>query len=158
VLVLGRVGLIQVLGAMKTYKAANGSYFLIRMASMSVGIGMCFVSSCSNDPVPIASAESKSPNGNWAATASTIQNAGFGTGDVETGVYLKWVSSPHPPTLILGFSNESAYPPGITSVHMNWLTNSHLDVTYKIGATLNFQAIKAGGVEITAHQLDVKHQ
>jgi hypothetical protein len=143
---------------MKIFKARDGCYFLICIASIFLGIGICAASGCSNEPVPIATSESTSPNGTWSATASTIQNAGFGTGDVETGVYLKWVSSPHPPTLILGFSNESAYPPGITTVQMNWLTNSHLDVTYKAGATLNFQAIKAGGVEITAHQLDVKHQ
>ena len=85
--------------------------------------------------------------------ASTIQNSGFGTGDVETGVYLKWASTTQHPTMILGFSNESAYPLGVTGVKMKWITNNHLDVAYGPGAKLNFQAIKAGGVEITVHQV-----
>ena len=108
----------------------------------------------------IWSAEAKSPSGDWIAQASTLQSSGFGTADVETGVYLKWAAGSHPPTLILGFSNGAAYPRGITSVKMRWVSNSHLDVTYNAGATLNFQAIKAGGIEITTGEstCEVRHQ
>ena len=109
------------------------------------------VLSCSENDATIWQSKATSPDKNWVATVSTTQSSGFGTADVETGVYLKWVNSPHPPTLILGFSNETAYPLGITGVQMHWVTNSHLDVTYNKGAQLNFQAIKAGGVEISAH-------
>jgi hypothetical protein len=58
------------------------------------------------------------------------------------------------PVLVLGFTNESAYPSGVTAVTLHWLSNSRLDVTYKAGATIEFQAIKALGITITAHNPD----
>jgi hypothetical protein len=136
-------------------------YCFSKMAGLNIVIGLCIVlSSCGGNSETIWSAEAKSPNGKWLAQASTLQSSGFGTADVETGVYLKWVAGAHPPTMILGFSDNSAYPSGATNVKMRWITNSHLDVMYGAGATLNFQAIKAGGIEITAGEstCEMRHQ
>ena len=36
---------------------------------------------------------------------------------------------------------------------MNWLTPSHLEVTYKQPAEIDFQAIKCGGVEISVQDV-----
>ena len=54
---------------------------------------------------------------------------------------------------ILSFSNESAYPAGITNVEMNWVTASHLEVTYKGHATLQFQVVKYAGIDISVRDL-----
>lgn len=110
------------------------------------------LSGCGGNNVEIWSAESKSPNGAWIAQASTSQSSGFGTAAVGTGVYVKQAAGSLPPLQILGFSNDSAYPNGITGVKMKWITNSHLDVTYGPGAKLNLQVIKAYGLEFTVHQ------
>ena len=102
--------------------------------------------------VIIWSATSKSPDGQWIAEAHTAQSSGLGTAAVATGVYIKQAVAHSEKIQILGFSNASAYPIGVTSVKMRWMTNSHLDVTYGKGAQLSFQVIKAYGLEFTAHQ------
>ena len=51
----------------------------------------------------------------------------------------------------MDFSDESAYPANAANVKMRWVTNSHLDVAYAEGLKINFQAIKAAGLDITAH-------
>jgi hypothetical protein len=50
---------------------------------------------------------------------------------------------------VLALSDDSAYPAGITSVEMNWLTPSHLNIRYKAHATIDFQAVKFQGVAIS---------
>ena len=88
----------------------------------------------------IWSAESKSPDGLYVASARTDQWAGPGTAYVSTSVYLKQSNSSQPPVEVLALSDDSAYPAGITSVEMSWLTPSHLDIKYKGHATIDFQA------------------
>ena len=112
----------------------------------------CILFAGCDDSATIWSAQVKSPNGNLVATAETVQNAGPGTGYVGTSVYLKQSNIKQEPLLVLGFSNESAYPSGVTALQLHWQSSSKLDVTYKPGATIDFQAIKALGVDITVHQ------
>lgn len=131
------------------------NHFLSCTFSLKKIVVLCMMlSGCGGNNAAIWSAESKSPNGNLVAQAYTLQSSGLGTSAVATGVYLKRAASSLPPTQVLGFSNNSAYPLGITGVKMKWITNSHLDVAYNAGATLNFQIAKADGVEITAHQAE----
>lgn len=108
------------------------------------------LSGCQDEGETIWSSEIRSPDGRWLATANTKQWGGPGTAYVATIVYLKLIDSPQPPTQVLLFSNESAYPIGSTGVHMEWLTPKHLNVTYGSHATLDFQAIKCAGIDISA--------
>jgi hypothetical protein len=85
------------------------------------------------------------------ASASTEQFGGPGTAAVETSVYLKQNSQP--PVEILELSNDSAYPSGITNVGMNWVNPTHFEVTYQGHATLNFQAVKCAGIDISVRDL-----
>ena len=64
------------------------------------------------------------------ATAKTFEQSGFGTGWVQTTVYLNWTTGSQPPTLILAFSEGPAGPGGM-NVGMKWLTPTHLQLTYK---------------------------
>lgn len=107
---------------------------------------------CSKGTDIIWSSKEISPDGVWIATAKTSQNAGPGTASVSTEVDLTSAHSAYPPFIILGFTNTTAYPVGVTAVKMKWITNSHLDVIYNSDAVLEFQAIKASGVTITARQ------
>jgi hypothetical protein len=108
---------------------------------------------CGPDAASVWSGEAKSPSGRWVSTATTTQNGGPGTASVDTAVYLRWSASSAPPTLILGLSNETAYPVGVTAVRMTWLTEDRIDLGYCEG-TVGFQAIQAGGsVGITVHRL-----
>ena len=52
----------------------------------------------------------------------------------------------------MGFTNDTTITPGVSGVKPQWITNKHLDVVYERGNDVGFQAIKAGGVEITVHE------
>jgi hypothetical protein len=87
------------------------------------------------------------------STASTEQFGGPGTAYVGTHVYLKAVNGSQPSVEILGLSVESAYPTGVTNVAMNWTNASHLELTYKRHATVDFQVIKCAGLDISVRDL-----
>jgi hypothetical protein len=86
------------------------------------------------------------------ATAETFEQSGFGTGWVQTTVYLNWTTGSQPKTLILAFSEGPAEPGGM-NVGMKWLTPTHLELTYKGQRPLDFQAIKCDGVDIAVQDL-----
>jgi hypothetical protein len=108
-----------------------------------------FVSGCKDSAI-IWSGESQSPDKHFETSARTEQYGGLGTAAVITTVYLS--QSGHSPIEILSLSNESAYPSGITAVNMTWITPSHLSITYKGHATIDFQAVKCAGVEISVEE------
>jgi hypothetical protein len=97
-------------------------------------------------------AESRSPDGKRVASAFTIEQSGFGTGWVQTTVYVNWTRGKQPKMLILAFSDGPSVPGGM-NVGMNWLSPTHLELTYKGERPLDFQAVKAGGVDISVRVL-----
>ena len=101
---------------------------------------------------PTWSAESRSPDGKMIATASTFEQSGFGTGWVQTTVYLNWTKGSQPKMLILAFSDGPSVPGGM-NVGMDWLSPTHLELTYKERRPLDFQAARAGGVDISVSVL-----
>jgi hypothetical protein len=131
---------------------ADRSSVISKAVSLLV-IGICFLASGCKDSAIIWSAESRSPDGYLVASANTEQFGGPGTAYVGTSVFLKQVNSLQPPTGILVLSNDTAYPLGITNVEMNWLTTSHLELTYKGGAKIDFQAVKCFGIDISVRAI-----
>jgi hypothetical protein len=100
------------------------------------------------------SAEVQSPDGNWLATARTEQHSGPGTAGAESSVYLQRVHNSSAPLLILGFLHHEKNLSDTINLTMKWASPNHLEVTYDgRAASLDFQAIKCGGVEISAHDL-----
>jgi hypothetical protein len=119
-----------------------------------LAVGACvLVYGCRNNGAIIWSKEVRSPDGHWLATAATKQWSGPGSAYVETDVSLKSSDSSQPPVEVLGFSNESAYPLGVTNVKMDWVTPKHLNVTYGRHATLDFQAVRCAGIDISVQNL-----
>ena len=82
----------------------------------------------------------------------TIEPSGIGTGNIGTFVYLNWTRGSQSPTIILAFLDESDEP-GDKSVGVNWLSSSHLELTYEGPRTIDFQAVKAHGIDITVREL-----
>jgi hypothetical protein len=113
-------------------------------------LSVCLALSACEGPRTTWSAESRSPNGRMIATARADETSGIGTGDPGTSVYLDWTSGSQPTTIIL-----SLLPPqrGITKVGMNWLASRHLELTYSGDVTVDFQAIRCHGVEISVRVL-----
>lgn len=103
-------------------------------------------------PKTTLSAQSRSPDDKIIATAYTIQTSGIGTGDPGTRVYLNWTTGSQPATIVLAFSDGSNQP-GSMDVDMKWLTPTHLDLAYKGHHTVEFQAVKWHGVDISVREL-----
>ena len=120
-------------------------------------IAMCLLAfGCKDSGTTIWSAEVPSPSRNWIANAATKQWSGPGSAYVATTVYLKPPDDSKPPVEILEFANDSAYPSSITNVDMTWLTPTHLEVAYKGHASINFQAVKCAGIDITVRDLSTQ--
>jgi hypothetical protein len=127
-------------------------------------IGVWVLSSGCHDAPTIWTAEARSPDGLWIASARTIQNGGFGSAHIDTIVYLKWTRDSNPPQEVLGFSCDGAAPRpyvldnvanagGTINLTMKWVTPSHLDVTYDKHPDLYFQVVKFAGIGISVHDL-----
>ena len=117
-------------------------------AALALVVVMCaWQFGCQRDVQTIWSAEARSPDGHWLATAQTIQHFGPGAAGVETRVYLKFVSNT--PTMILGFFHDPRDVSHTIDLLMKWVSPSHLEVTYNGRADLDFQVVKCGGVDVS---------
>lgn len=103
---------------------------------------------CRDSGTVVWSGESVSPDGLWIASARTLQWAGPGNAAVETEVLLRAKSSSDS-IKILGLENEGVYPIGITAVNMKWAAPEHLIFSYRDHATIDFQAVKSGPIQIS---------
>jgi hypothetical protein len=81
--------------------------------------------------------------------ALTEQHSGPGNALLQTTVRLKHTKGPKEPIGVLLFTQDAKS----IDLKMNWLTPSHLEVTYKQPAVIDFQAIKCGGVDISVRDL-----
>ena len=101
------------------------------------------------------SAESRSPDGTWIATARTREYSGFGTGDVETTVSIKHSNGSGSPERVLAFA-EGGPDMGLK---MQWDGPSHLMVIYRANPELlYFQVVKTSGVNISVQNVSPKPQ
>jgi hypothetical protein len=119
--------------------------------------GACVLLSSCDGPKSTWSAESRSPDGKMIATARTIQTSGIGTGDPGTFVYLNWTTGSQHPTIVLALTDGPSEPSS-TEVGMNWLTPKHLELTYKGPRTLDFEAAKCHGIDISVRDLNGTRQ
>jgi len=122
----------------------------IRSVTSLLVLGVCTLGSGCHGSETIWSAEARSPDGKMIATAKIFENSGFGTGGGGTTVYLNWTTEPQPPMLILAFSDGAT---GGKSVGMNWLTPTHLELTYKGHRTVEFQAARCAGIDISVRDV-----
>ena len=132
----------------------TGRRHAVRKALLLATFGACVLGvGCNGEGDMIWSAEARSPDGSWIASASTVENGGFGTGSIQTLVYLKRTSVSTPPEAILSFFHDAS--PGGRTIHltMNWKTPSHLEVTYDGHANLGFQVAKYAGIDISVRDL-----
>jgi hypothetical protein len=104
------------------------------------------------------SAEARSPDGLWLATASSRSEGGGPTAYDFTTVDLKWLRGSQPSTRVLGFTQQ--YP--TMNLEMEWVTPKHLNVRYGPSArpgdhvSLDFQVVKMSGIEITVQNLSTE--
>src|SRR5579872_7387075 len=118
-------------------------------AAVCLLVSVCGAFGC-RDSETTLSAEARSPDGHWVASALTTENGGPGTAGLYTEVYLKRTDVRQAPTEILGFSvGGRASQDGALNLTMKWQSPSRLEVTYNgRAATLYFQVVKCAGIDI----------
>jgi hypothetical protein len=102
----------------------------------------------------IWSAESRSPDGKVLAKArAAATNGGLSIlSSTDTKVYLKWATGSRTDTSVLELADASDAPVDV-QVEMNWLTPTHLELTFKGNQTVVFQAIKWFGIDLSVRDL-----
>ncbi len=100
------------------------------------------------------STESRSPDGKVIAIARTaVRNKGLSIiSGTDTNVYLKWATGSRGETSILELADATVDPVD-TRVEMNWLTPTHLELTFKGNQSVVFQAVKWVGIDISVRDL-----
>lgn len=127
-----------------------------RMIPLLLIAAIFAVTSACDHSKTIWSAETRSPDGSWLASARTVKNAGYGTAPVYTAVYLTRTNDSNPPAMIVSFLHDvspDSRTRGTIHLTMKWETPSHLDMTYDGHADLGIQVAKYEGVEISVRDL-----
>ena len=128
---------------------------LLIICPLLVLLGLCIVEGGCQDVATTWSAEARSPDGRWLATARTQQWGGPGTAYDATTVSLKSLDTSRSPTQVLVFSHQYA----TIDLKMQWLDSTHLDVTYGPSqrpgdhVSIDLQIVKVSGIEISAREL-----
>lgn len=131
-----------------TQRVRDSRYALCKVM-LVLTVSVCALLSGCNNVATIWSIEVRSPDGQWRAIARTDQYSGPGNAGIYTTVTLKRTKGPKSPIDILAFTQNAKS----IDLNINWLTPSHLEVTYKQPAVIDFQAIKCGGVDISVRDL-----
>jgi len=139
--------------------AENKRHTVLKVAVLAIALAC--VLGCDSPDGDVAttwSAETKSPDGHWLATAQSQQWGGPGTAYDATMVFLKKLDSSDPPRTVLQFSHQY----GTMNLEMKWLTPTHLNVMYAPSArpgdhvNIDFQMAEFDGVEISIEDLSGK--
>jgi len=133
-------------------KSIRGIHSTIRKMILLLTISACALFSGCKDVVTIWSAEARSPDGQWLAIARTDQHSGPGNAGLETVLYLKATKGPQSPIEILLFTQDAKS----IDLKMNWIDSKHLEVTYKEHPSLDFQAVKCAGIDISVRDLSTE--
>lgn len=112
-------------GSNRERRAENDRSGLLRL-TLFISLRLCILGVGCQNAATTWSAEARSPDGRWLATARTQQWGGPGTAYDATTVYLKQVKASRAPTEVLVFSHEYA----TMNLKMEWQAPTHLDVTY----------------------------
>jgi hypothetical protein len=114
---------------------------------------MLSVGGCRKGVETIWRAEARSPNGQWLASAQTDQRSGFGTDGAITTLYLTPTNGSRSAVQVLSFSQNEHAQTSLIDLKMQWRDSTHLDVSYRDNPTLDFQAVRYAGIEISIRDL-----
>jgi hypothetical protein len=140
------------------FTTADSRSTVRRVISLMIVVGICVLGSACDESETTWSAEARSPDGRWLATATSRSEGGGPTAYDYTIVELKPLTGSQPATRVLGFSHQ--YP--TMTLKMEWLSPKHLNVTYgtnpKPGdrVSLDSQVATFSGIEISARDLSTE--
>jgi len=128
----------------------------VRTVSAVIMFVFClWMSSCKNTE-RTWSAQAKSPDGRYVVKAETLRPGGWGTGaPAQTTVDLNYTSGHQSSSEILTFVDGSEEPDGM-NVAIRWLSPTQVELSYKGHPTIEFQAVKCRGVDISTREADTR--
>jgi len=112
----------------------------------------CITAGCSGAKT-IWSVEAKSPDGQWIASGRTDQYSGPGNAAVMTGVYLQRTQGSKRAEPVLSFSDDQSPASARIIPSIEWLTPTHLQVSFSRHPELDLQVVKYAGIEISVRDL-----
>lgn len=122
--------------------------------SALVMCGLCLLMTSCKNTERTWSAQTKSPDGRYVVTAETLRPGGWGTGaPAQTTVDLNYTSGHQSSSEILTFVDGPDEPDGM-NVGIKWLSPTQLELTYRGHPTIEFQAVKCYGVDISTREVD----
>lgn len=125
------------------------SHYAVRKPKLALFFLLCvFLFGC-NGAITIWSQDSISPDGQWRAEARTDQYSGPGNAALLTHVQLKPTKGRKDPIEVLVLMQNTRS----IELKMIWLSASHLEITFKQPAVIDFQAVKCAGIQITVRDL-----
>ena len=124
--------------------------------SALVMFGFCLLMTSCKNTERTWSAQAKSPDGRYVVTAETLRPGGWGTGaPAQTTVDLNYTSGHQSSSEILTFVDGSDEPDGM-NVAIKWLSPTQLELSYKGHPTIEFQAVKCRGIDISTREADIR--
>jgi hypothetical protein len=127
----------------------------VACTALSLGIFVyCIMVGCSGAKT-IWSVEAKSPDGQWIASGRTDQYSGPGNAAVMTGVYLQRTQGDKRTEPVLSFSDDQSPANARIIPTIEWLTPTHLQVSFNRHPELDLQVVKYAGIEISVRDLSV---
>lgn len=107
---------------------------------------------CNHRPENLWSTTATSPDGHYIAKGSSdVYGAGFGTDDAQTEVTLQIANGSQEPVMVFMIDDVSA-PGDPALLKIQWLTSTHLAVTYESHQKPVFQAVRCYGLDVTFKQ------
>jgi len=132
-------------------ESLHNTHSVTRRAFWLLLLEVCLLSVGCQDVAITWSAEARSPDGQWLASARSQQWGGPGTAYDATTVFLKPIDDSQPETQVLAFSHQYS----TMKLKMVWLNPKHLDVTYGPSdrpgdhVKLDFRVAQHSGIEIS---------
>lgn len=148
---IGRAGQARSEREPTSKKAEHGRLAIRRVICLS-SVLVCVLMAGCRDVKTVWSTESSSPDGQWVAAAHTDQYGGPGTAGIISTVSLRPVKGRRDTINILTLSQDAVE----IDLKLRWLSPAHLEITYKQPASVDFQAIKCAGIEITVRDTSLE--
>lgn len=127
---------------------------IARITIFAIGTVACLLASgCDPAHETIYSTEARSQNGFWIASDKTVRYSGPGNAAVISSVYLQRADKSNPPVEILEFFHDGPGSQAGIGLAMKWVDPAHLAVSYNGHASIDFQAVRAAGVDISLQDL-----
>jgi hypothetical protein len=121
----------------------------VRWLKVGIAAAALALAGCGRSGETIWQIAAPSPDGTWIATGRADRHSGPGNAAIVTGVYLQRIHGSGGAEPVLSFFNDLPPDKGGISLTIDWLTPSHLQITFNRHPDLYFQVVKYAGIDVS---------